>query len=123
VTAHVPAKQTGRFFERRSEERFAVELPGTVVFGEASYPVRVLSVARGGAMFVTTETMKVSSRLILRCGALASTATVEWHAEGHVGVRFARLLSDRELAEQRSRSNAIRSLREQSRSSRSIRSI
>jgi hypothetical protein len=115
LNARVSAKLAARFPERRREERFIVELPGTVSIAGESYPVRVVNVALGGAMFATREPMDVRSKLILRCGTIVARATVEWQSDGCVGVRFAHLLSDRDVAEQRSRSIAVAALREQCR--------
>ncbi len=93
--------------EQRGQMRFAVALPATAVIGGKNYGIRVLNVALGGAMFETSALMAARSRLIFRCGTIAASATVEWQSGGFVGVRFDRLISDRDVAEQRSRSSAV----------------
>lgn len=107
MTANSSARWGERSVEQRGQERFAVVLPATAVVGGAYYRVRVINVALGGAMFETSALMPVRSKLIFRCGTVAASATVEWQSGGCVGVRFDRLLHDREVTEQRSRSAAV----------------
>lgn len=64
-------------------------------------------------MFETSALMVVRSSLIFRCGTIDAGATVEWQSGGCVGVRFDRLLDEREVMEQRLRSGAVAARREE----------
>ena len=98
--------------EKREGMRFAVTLPATAMIMGKDYSVRVLNVALGGVMFETCAPLAARSRLIFRCGAIRADATVTWQSGGCTGVKFDRLLSVRDVAEQLSRSSAVAARRE-----------
>ncbi len=100
------------FTEQRSEMRFVVALPATAVIRGENYNVRVLNVALSGAMFETSAPLAARSKLIFRCGTITASATVAWQSGGYAGVCFDRLLSERDLADQLSRSSAVDAWRE-----------
>ena len=112
LTATVSNEMFRRPTEKREGMRFDVALPATAMIMGKDYSVRVLNVALGGAMFETSAPLAARSRLIFRCGTIRADATVAWQSGGCTGVRFDRLLSVRDVAEQLSRSSAVAARRE-----------
>lgn len=111
MTANSAARRVESAVEKRGQERFALALPATAVVRGENYRVRVINVALGGAMFETSALMAVRSKIMFRCGTIAANATVKWQSGSCVGVRFDRLLSERDVTEQRLRSGAVAALR------------
>lgn len=112
LTACVAAEVFRRSIEQRLEMRFVVALPATAAISGKDYSVRVLNVASGGAMFEISVPLAVRSRLIFRCGTITVSAIVAWQKGSCTGVRFDRLLADRDVTEQISRSSAVAARRE-----------
>ncbi len=68
-------------------------------------------------MIESCATLVRGTSLSLRCGSIAANAVVVWTEGGRTGLTFSDLLSDREVAEQLSRTAAIAARREIRRSS------
>lgn len=104
-------------FEKREHVRSCVGLPAVIRVGDKDYSARIANIAVEGAMIESSATLHLGMSLSLRCGSIATDGVVVWTSDGQTGVNFTYPLSDRELAEQLSRTAAIASRRHLNRSS------
>lgn len=93
--------------ERRASERQRVTVPAIIQAGDQRFSARLANIQRSGALLETRAPLEVGTSATFHCGTVVAEALIAWAGQGRMGVSFAVPLSDHELQEQLSRSNAI----------------
>jgi hypothetical protein len=94
--------------ERRGGDRLEVLVPATIRCAGNLYTAHLLNVFGKGALIETSAPLAVHSRFSLHCGTVVAAAFAVWRRERHIGVKFLQPLTDAQVAEQVSRTAALR---------------
>lgn len=99
-------------FEKRTETRVAIALPILISLGRTRYSALLRNLSNAGAMIETSTLLTVQGKIEFHCGSIFDDSTVLWRSGSRFGIRFGFPITDRQLNEQISRSEAVKSWRE-----------
>lgn len=98
-------------FERRADTRMATALPILIEVNTVRYNALLCNLSNAGAKIDTSAPIMIRSKIEMHCGSICTNGTVLWRTKNTFGIRFSHPITDQQLSEQVSRSEAAASLR------------
>lgn len=103
-TENVIGPQT---FDHRTAAREEIVLPVVIGVGTTRHNAVMRNLSAAGAMIMTSAPLDPNMKVELQCGTICTGGTVIWQRESDFGIRFDKPVSERQVDEQMSRSNAV----------------
>lgn len=99
------------WLDRRKAIRFPAALPVILEIGSRRICAQLINLASAGGCLQADVTPLPHSDLLLRCGTITVGATVAWSRGNQFGLKFHTMLTDKQIAEQALRTEALASRR------------
>jgi hypothetical protein len=98
--------------EQRAGTRAGVALPILIDLGRTRYSALLHNISLNGAKIESSAPLLEHSKIEFHCGSICGTGFVLWQAGSMFGIKFSLPISDQQLSEQVSRSDALSNRRE-----------